>query len=231
MRLPFRYAIVALVALLPLPGASCGSDPSAPFGATVPTGKWRLDTLGAGGEERHVMVIDIASSTNGRIHDTLFVDSSGSWAARRVVEQRLRISSLGDGYHRVVESTMSDSTTVIDSIPRYWYFITRADTTRFYRGMRFTGGNVGLVGAWRLDRPDSLLLNGYLDLVITGDTIRVDNASSIPVPTGHYHYLLDGSALMIDNVTFGFGGDRYEVVPGASLYITGYLSERFVRVR
>lgn len=177
------------------------------------------------------MVLEITGASSGRVHDSLFVDSAGSWATSRVVETRLVISSLSDGYHRVIESTMSDSITAIDSTPTYWYFITRADTTRFYRGMRFSGSNVGLVGSWRLERPDSLLLNGYLDLVVTPDTIRVDNASTIPMPTGHYHYLLNGSTLLIEGVTFGYGGDRFEVVPGSSLYITSSLSNRFVRVR
>lgn len=224
-RLGFVPAVV-----LSLLSLSCNSDPSTPFGSGLPAGKWRLDTLSAERNERHVVVIDIVGSSGGRTLDTLFVDSSGTWKVSRIVERRLLFSSLSDGYFRAVESTMADST-AIDSIPRYWYFVTRGDTARFYRGMRFVGGNVGLPGSWKLDRPDSLMMHGYLDLAISKDTIRVDNASNIPVTSGHYFYTINGSSLLIQGLTFGFGGDRYEVVPGASLYITSNLSARYVRVR
>ncbi len=224
------HILIVVSCALGLLGGSCGDNPSAPFSTIVPTGRWRLDTVSADGSLRYVSFIDLSSQSQGTARDSIFTDSAGTWSLVDVMERGISFASVGDGYHRGIEVASGDSG-VIDSMPRYWYFLARGDSLRFYRGMRFVGPNTGLIGAWRLDRPDSLMMKGYLDLAITVDTIRVDNASTIEVATGHYHYSLVGNIMAIDGATFGFGGDRFDVVPGSSLYITSLLSSPYTRVR
>jgi len=224
------YSVRAFLVLAVLTGVSCGSDPSSPMGGVIPTGRWRIDTLAQGGGERHVAELRLLNQDTALVYDTLFANLGGAWTVRATTERIVLLDATGDGYHRGVEVSLVNSIPV-DSVPRYWYFTARGDSLRYYRGVKFTGANVGLYGSWRLSNADSLLMRGYLDLAFTTDTIRIDNASTIPIASGHYHYSLHGNTLLISGGSFGFGGDRFEVVPGASLYITGPLSGTFHRVR
>jgi hypothetical protein len=155
---------------------------------------------------------------------------NGTWEIDSTAIATLRFQSIGDGYQRAVE-VHNAGTADADSLVRYWYFFKRGDSLHYYVGMRFLGNNPGLVGTWRTDERDSALLKGTTWLNFYADSVDINLRSDLLGDIDRtYSYHTEQNILVVDGIG-DFYGDRFEVVPGSSLYISSRLSEGFTQVR
>jgi hypothetical protein len=217
--------IPILLLLLAIMASGCGDTSTQFVSYAIPRGQWRLEKLdtGSGIEQRHVRNFTL-SDTLGVLTDTFAINNNGTWEVDSTAITRLVLQSIGDGYQRVIEIRNADAPDP-DSLVRYWYFFKHNDSLYYYTGMRFLGNNSGLKGTWRTDDRDSVLLRETTWLNFYDDSLVISRRSGIlGNADGSYSYQAHNNALTINSLD-NFYGNRYEVVPGWSLYITSQAGE------
>lgn len=209
---PFLF----LIPLLLLGG--CSSNPSGPgTNFTVPLGRWlQVRTFSDLSYQHQVRSsLDLLSYTGGTLRDSSFVWNGTDWTLDSVSTIAITFESVGDGYQRTREVGPS----ITDTTVRYWYFFKRGDSLYYYRGMRFLGTNVGLEGRWSSDTLDRSL--GGAAYALDFQQGHLDySASGVSSPLT---YTVSGDTLHVDGGAFPFG-DRYELFPGWSLYVTNHIT-------
>ncbi|MEP7219415.1 MAG: hypothetical protein ABI876_10890 [Bacteroidota bacterium] len=220
-----RFRILLLIA--PLLFTGCDS-PSGPADQTMPLGRYaRTET----GERGGVMTrtnheIDIHSESLAWVRDTVFLRDGSDWKIDAVSELKLQMSPLGDGYSRTLEIHMKDGAPV-DTTLRYWSFLLRNDSLYFYTGSRFLGYNIGIVGHWESDPADTEISGQHSALTFTDDSVHIErNLVPSGVTAGTFHYQTDRQNLSIEGSPIVYG-NRYQVFPGWSCYITSSATDGF----
>jgi hypothetical protein len=207
--------------LLMLVVLGCSGDPVAtdPADQIMPLGTWSRTQAYAdgGGDRRLVSTVIISSQTTGILRDSFFVRGTDAWTFDSLAEVDLRFSSVGDGYLHTTEVDRRHSDTTV----RYWYFFKRGDSLYYYRGMRFLGRNVGLDGIWGSDVSDSLIDGRSYSLAFSHGELTYGSVGDGVSATVKYGYSVAGDTLSLHGGALPFG-DRYEVFPGWSLYITNH---------
>jgi hypothetical protein len=223
------YIPPALLLMTLLLLAGCGDNAAQFVSIGVPRGTWvysRLDTQG-GEERRHTRTLTL-DDTLGTLDDTLLTRrSSVSWSIDSVSRTTMSFQSIGDGYQRTVE-IRSGGSTLPDTSIRYYYFFKRGDSLSYYAGMRFVGSGARLLDTWKSDERDTLLLGESIGLSFRSDSVSVTRRPMLHAGSDTVlPYRTKGDTLTIDGFTTF--GDRYEVIPGWSLYITTHASPGYAR--
>jgi hypothetical protein len=224
-----RFYLPLLIILL---ATQFGCDQTTgPAVGSVPSGRWVHDTTltVAGEQQRQTSVVILSSTDPAFIRDTSWTLRNSIWEVDSTVETVLKLDPVGDGYLRTVESRRVNGG-MPDSTLRYWYFFSRNDSLYFYRGMRFLGKGLGLVGNWAIDSMDTAATGLSYSLHFTSDSVEIQNSRANGPASGRYSYQSSGSLLTINNVSLGFGS-RYEVVPGTAFYSTTTVQSGYRRQR
>lgn len=217
------YRLLPLLLLLAIAG--CSETPtSVSSNPLVPLGRWSLvrtyQASGGSGPSQIRSRLDLTSQTTGRMRDSVFVEDAGGWSLVSVSDVTLQFESVGDGYLRTLEINREKG----DTLLRYWYFFRRGGRLFYYRGMRFLGANAALAGSWSTDAADMEISGSryFLSFADGHATWSVQGNNALPEET--HPYVVSGDTIRFPGVAFAFG-DRYEVFPGWSLYITNHVPE------
>lgn len=219
-----RYLSLLLPALFV---AACSSG-SGPSDQIVPEGIFhRVDVI-SGGELHRGLRLEADSAF---LFDTVFSNVGGTLTVDSIRILELELNPSADGYFRAVEEEHTDGSAITDRSLRYWYFYQRGDTLRYYRGMRFRGEHVSIVGDWSTSAADSAYLDRSYHYTFTDDSVTVRTEPEGSVVTTSYTIHDDG----VRRLEFGPGelppfGPRFEVVPALALYLTSEASPGYRKV-
>ena len=221
LRSPVLVALLFAAAL-----AGCGDSVQSTSSSFSPSGRWRYVESGAGGGDslRSYLFLDPGRGI-GTISDTITRNGVDS-----VVNIRLEYTIVGDGYQRML-MIREDSAAVADTTLSYWFFFRRGDTLLYYAGMRFLGSSAQLQGAWGTDPADVYFVDERCRLEFGDDSVRVhheDLAGGVTTET--LGYSTSGDMLHVDTNSC-IVGDRFEITPGISLYITSRTTRRYLPVK
>jgi hypothetical protein len=215
-----RPALLLLLLVTALAG--CGDSVQSNPTSFSPSGRWRyVERSVSGGDSlRSYLFLDPTRGI-GVISDTITRGGVDS-----VVDIRLEYTTVGDGYQRML-LIRQDSGAVADTTLGYWYFFRSGDTLLYYSGMRYLGSSARLKGAWGTDPADIYLVNERCRLEFGEDSVRVhheDLAGGVTSET--LRYTTNGDNLQVEGNSC-IAGDRFEVTPGVSLYITSRTTRRY----
>jgi len=228
-----RHFLLASVALLALSlfGACDGStDPGE--STSLPYGRYLYKELVQQGAVTRELrsAIELRSADNARIYDTIYRVTNGELSIDSVFETELHLGSGGAGYQRAVEIHKVLGAPV-DTTLHYWYFFRRGDSLFYYKGDRFTGGNIGLTGKWMSDPKDSAVVGWRTDIDFRASDVEIRR---VPVDGGQsesvFPYTESKNTIAIQGDS-PFAGDRYQIVPGWALFITTHAAKGYVIAR
>lgn len=223
LRLPCLAAILLVLAI-----AGCGDTVEPGSSIYTPSGRWRYtetDTL-LGTTLRSGLAFN-PLTRNGTIVDTF---SRAQGGADSIVSYRFQYGTVGEGYQRIV-MIREDSIASPDTSLAYWYFYRRGDTLLYYSGMRFVGNSPLLQGVWENDPGDVATLGEHCRLEFSDDSVKIVHAEQGSGSTTRtLVYQTSGNLLQVAPDSC-IAGDRFEINPGISLYITSRLSRRYLPQR
>lgn len=220
-----QHHLPLLLSLLLLAGCSSSSGP---VDEAVPEGIFHRITSSAEGVWHHGLRLEPDSAF---LYDTLFVDVGGTMTVDSISILRLELDPSADGYFRAVEEEMANGTDITDRSLRYWYFFQKLDTLYYYRGMRFRGDHISLVGEWNTSAADSAYLGMSYRYLFTDDSVEVTTQpGDRSVRTTYTVHDAGGRRTLEFGTPVAPFGPRFEIVPGLALYLTSTQSPGYLKV-
>jgi hypothetical protein len=192
----------------------------------APAGRWRYvesDPVRATSLKSY-LTLDPGRGS-GSIIDTITIGGVDS-----VATTTLSYNGIGDGYQRMLMIHERPGA-LPDTTLSYWYFFRRGDTLLYYSGMRYLGSSPRLRGAWANDPADLSFIEERCRFEFGVDSVRIiheDTTGGETAETLRYTAVGDTLTLPPNSCIVG---ERYEVTPGISLYITSRPSRRYIPVK
>ena len=224
--LRFYIFLVTCVALF-ITSCDSGTDP---VSTALPRGNWYhvLESNAGNPSTRTHSRITLGNDT-ASIVDTFFTVTNDISAIDSIRYIELELNGVGDGYYRAFEIHTAPDLTPTDTTLHYWYFFVRNNLLYYYTGMRFEGGQSGIVGSWSNASYDNSLLGEQTNMTFTPDSVMIvrEALDGTTVFSKNYSYETDKDTLRIAGSDVPYYGQRYEIVPGLALYITSHATRGY----
>jgi len=225
-RLKNRSASLLLLLPTLLLGACSGS--SGPVEDILPEGIFHRVEMTAQGEIHHGLRLEPDSAF---LFDTTFVMNGSTLSVDSIRILQMELNPSADGYFRAVEEERGNGSDITGRSLRYWYFYQKGEELHYYRGMRFRGANVSIVGDWSTSAADSAYLERAYNYSFTDDSVRITtNPGGMIVETS---YEIHDAGIRTLSFTSGHVppfGPRMEIVPGLALYLTSEASPGYRKI-